>query len=75
MDKDMLKHANKIVGVIDTLNDLNSIMYDIFPHFLGYNKKVNSAAFDEETLKRLKEIIKSFVDERRKELQEEFEKL
>lgn len=75
MNKETLEHANKIVRVIDTLNDLNSIMYDTFPQFLGYNKKVNSAAFDEETLKRLKEVIKSFADERKKELQEEFEKL
>lgn len=50
-------------------------MYDTFPQFSGYSKEVNSAAFDEETLKRLKEVIKSFTDERRKELQEEFEEL
>lgn len=76
MNKETLGYANKLVSVIDSLNDLNSIMYDSFPQFSGYeNRNVNSARFDEETLKRLKAVIKNFIDERKKELQEEFEKL
>lgn len=75
MNKETLENANKLVNVMDTLNDLNRIMYDSFPQFSGYDRNVNSAAFDDETLKRLKEVIKNFVDVRREELQEEFEKL
>lgn len=75
MNRETLKLANEITRSIDVLNDLDCIMCAHYPQFSGHDRAVNSAAFDEETLKRLKEVIKSFSDERRKELQEEFEKL
>lgn len=75
MNRETLKHANKMISVIDNLNVLKCIMHDTFPQFSGYEKEVNSASFDETTLNRLKNVIKDFVDERTGELQKEFEKL
>ena len=75
MTQETLKLANEIMRSVDVLDDLNCIMCAPYPQFSGHDRVVNSAAFDEETLKRLKEVIKSFVDERRKELREEFNKL
>lgn len=75
MNRETLKHANEIINEIDTLNDLNRVMYASYPQFLGNDIKVNSAGFDEITLKRLKAIITNFIDDRKKELQEEFKKL
>lgn len=75
MKQKTLKLANEITRSIDALDDLNCIMCAYYPQFSGHDRNVNSAAFDEETLKRLKVTIKEFVEGRRKELQGELEKL
>lgn len=75
MNKETLELANKITRAIDTLDDLNSVIYAPYPQFYGHDREVNSACFDEETLKRLKSVIKDFIDDRRKELMEEFKGL
>lgn len=75
MNLETLKLANKITRLIDVLNDLDCIMCAPYPQFSGYGRIANSAAFDEETLKKLKIIIEEFIDRRKKELQEELEKL
>ena len=75
MNKEALEIANKITRTIETLDDLNCVIYAPYPQFYGYDREVNSARFDEETLKRLKSVIKYFIDERRKELTKEFESL
>lgn len=75
MNRETLKLANKITRSIDVLNDLDCIMCAPYPQFSGHDRIANSAAFDEETLKKLKIIIKEFIDRRKKELQEELEKL
>ena len=72
MNKETLELANKITRTIDTLDDLNSVICAPYPQFYGHDREVNSACFDEETLKRLKSVIKDFIDDRRKELMEEF---
>lgn len=75
MNRETLKLANEITRSIDALDDLDCIMCVPYPQFSGHDRIVNSAAFDEESLKELKAIIEEFIDKRRKELQEEFEKL
>ena len=75
MNKEKLELANKIIKTINVLDDLNSVIYAPYPQFYGYDREVNSACFDEETLKRLKSVIKCFIDERKKELTKEFESL
>lgn len=75
MNKETLELANKITRTIDTLDDLNSVICAPYPQFYGHDREVNSACFDEETLKRLKSAIKDFIDGRRKELMEEFKGL
>ena len=75
MNKETLELANKITRTIDTLDDLNSVIYAPYPRLYGHDREVNSACFDEETLKRLKSVIKNFIDDRRKELLEEFKGL
>lgn len=75
MNKETLEIANKITRTIEALDDLNSVICVPYPQFYGYDREVNSACFDEETLKRLKSVIKDFIDDRRKELMEEFKGL
>ena len=75
MNRETLKFANELTRSIDVLDDLDYIMCAHYPQFSGYDKNVNSAAFDEETLKRLKVVIAEFIEGRRKELQEEFKQL
>ena len=75
MNKKTLEYANSILRTIDVLDDLRRIMFVPYPQFSSNDISVNSAAFDEETLKKLKEVIKNFVDNRATELREEFENL
>lgn len=75
MNKEILKRANDITKTISTLDDLNRIIYTPYPQFSSNDTKVNSASFDEETLKKLKETIKNFIETRKAELKEEFENL
>lgn len=75
MNRETLKLANEITRSIDILDDLDCIMCAPYPQFSGHDRNVNSAAFDEETLKRLKVVIAEFIEGRRKELQEEFKQL
>lgn len=76
MNKETLKRANKISNVIDALYSLNSIMSAPYPKFEGTDRnELNSARFDEETLMQLKNVVKTFVETRISELQNEFEQL
>lgn len=68
MNRETLKLANKITTSIDNLDELDCIIRVPYPQFSGHGKIVNSAALDEETLKKLKAIIEDFIDRRRKEL-------
>lgn len=75
MNRETLKLANEITRSIDALDNLDCIMCATYPQFSGQIRNVNSAAFDEETLKRLKVVIVEFIEERRKELQEDLKQL
>lgn len=75
MNRETLKFANELTKSIDVLDDLDRIMCAPYPQFSRHDENVNSAAFDEETLKRLKVVIAEFIERRKKELQEEFKQL
>ena len=75
MNKKILERANSLTRTIDVLDDLNRVMCVPYPQFSNQDMNVNSACLDGETLKRLKDVIKSFIEVRRKELIDEFESL
>ena len=75
MNKEKLERANKIIRALETLDSLNSIMYVPYPQFSSNDRNVNSACFDDNTLKALKEVIINFVAEHKVKLKEEFEEL
>lgn len=75
MNREKLERANALTRAIDVLDDLNRVMCVPYPQFSNQDKQVNSARLDEETLKRLKHVIKDFIEVRRKELTDEFESL
>ena len=66
---------NKLVRTIEVLDDLNFVLCASYPQFSGNDRNVNSASFDEKTLGELKRIIKNFIDEKQRELLEEFKML
>jgi hypothetical protein len=75
MNKEKLERANKIIRTIETLDSLNSLMYVPYPQFSSHDRNVNSACFDDNTLKALKEVIINFIAEHKAKLKEEFEEL
>ena len=75
MNKSTLEKANKLVRTIEVLDDLNFVLCAPYPQFSCSGLNVNSASFDEKTLKELKEIIKGFIDEKQRKLLEEFKTL
>ena len=75
MNRETLEHANALTRAIDVLDDLNKVMCVPYPQFSNQDKQVNSARLDKETLKRLKDVIRNFIEVRRKELTDEFESL
>lgn len=75
MNKSTLEKANKLVRTIDALDDLNVVLCAPYPQFSCSGLNVNSASFDEKTLKELKETIKNFIDKKQRELLEEFKML
>lgn len=75
MNREKLERANALTRAIDVLDDLNKVMCVPYPQFSNQDNQVNSARLDEETLKRLKDVIRNFIEVRRKELTDEFEGL
>ena len=75
MNKSILEKANRLAKTINTLDDLNFVLCSPYPQFSCSGLNVNSASFDEKTLGELKRIIKNFIDEKQRELLEEFKTL
>ena len=75
MNKSTLEKANRLVKTISALDDLNFVLCTPYPQFSCSGLNVNSVSFDEKTLKELKETIKGFIDEKQRELLEEFKTL
>ena len=75
MNKSTLEKANRLVKTINALDDLNFVLCAPYPQFSCHDRDVNSASFDEKTLKELKETIKYFIDEKQRKLLEEFKML
>ena len=75
MNKSTLEKANRLAKTINALDDLNSVLCAPYPQFSCHDRDVNSASFDEKTLKELKETIKCFIDEKQRKLLEEFKML
>lgn len=75
MNKSTLEKANRLEKTIDTLDDLNFVLCAPYPQFSCHDRNVNSASLDEKTLKELKETLKNCIDEKQRELLEEFKML
>ena len=75
VNKSTLEKANRLVKTISALDDLNFVICAPYPQFSCHDRDVNSASFDEKTLGELKRIIKNFIDEKQRELLEEFKTL
>ena len=75
VNKSTLEKANRLSKTIKALDDLNFVLCATYPQFSCSGLNVNSASFDEKTLKELKETIKGFIDEKQRKLLEEFKTL
>ena len=75
VNKSTLEKANRLSKTIKALDDLNFVLCATYPQFSCSGLNVNSASFDERTLKELKETIKGFIDEKQRKLLEEFKTL
>lgn len=76
MNKEQLEIGNNIMHSLEIIKDLRVVMHAPFPQFIGANDKiVNSAGFDDETLKGLKETVINYLSTRQAELEKELEDL
>ena len=75
VNKSTLEKANRLSKTIKALDDLNFVLCATYPQFSCSGLNVNSASFDERTLKELKETIKGFIDKKQRKLLEEFKTL
>lgn len=75
MTFEQLEKAKELKHIMDKINDMLHIIHMPYPQFACMDTQVNSAEFDDETLKGLKEVIDNYLHARFDEIRTEFKNL